>query len=168
MIDIHTLTQYSTLDPKTALCRITQIYRRPSLDVDFGQKRSQEWFHHFLETYHKTGLRYEQNNLSSDKLTMIVQIFWIDEAHWLEASLKDPFAVKNTKINMAHCKKYGITNTRIREIKKDGRWWASVKNLTGDTWDYMSIGNLMTQQLALPSTSKTILLPTSTDHGNNL
>jgi len=162
MIDLHTLTQYSTLDPGTALCRITQIYQRPSLDVNFGQDRSQEWFENFLEKYHKTGQRYEQKNLSPDKLTLVVQIFWIDEEHWLAASRQDPFAVENAEISIGYCEKHGIKHTRIREIKKDGRWWASVKNLVGDQWDYVSIGNFMTSQLALPNQSpKIIELPAS-------
>ena len=170
MIDNHTLRQYSTLDPNEALVRITQIYKRPSLDVRFGPGRTQEWYEHFLENYHKTGLRYEHDELSADKLVLTVQIFWLNEEEWIKASQSDPMALKNTRITTNWCQEHGILNTRIRELKIDGKWWASIQTQQGDAWEYTSIGNLITGQLtALPGMAKTVLLPSAKGkNGNNL
>jgi hypothetical protein len=158
MIDDFTLKQHSTLDLNLATVRITQMYRRPSLEVQFAPDKSQEWYVNFLEKYHKTGLRYEQRSYSPDKLVLTKQIFWLNEEEWEKASTQDPFAVENMERTMKWCSEYGITNTRIREVKKDGKWWASLTTQVGQQWEYASIGNLMVNQVLLPG-QKQVLLP---------
>jgi hypothetical protein len=148
ILDRHILRQHSTLDPTQATCRITQIYVRPSLDVSF-KSNTQEWFQHFLEKYHKTGLRYDQSSLSPDKLTLTIQIFWKNQEEWIKASRGDPIAIKNTEEALIYCAEHNIKQIRVREIKIDGVWFSSAKIQQDKDWAYLSLGGMLTDPALL-------------------
>jgi hypothetical protein len=153
MADRFDLERANTLDPNDATVRITQIRRRPSVDIPFLTNTS-EWYEHFIKNYHAPGYRRGQETLSPDELTLTSQILWISEEKWLAASDHDPVAVENEKRHMAYCEQHGITHTRIREVKKDGVWWCQAITQVDSKWIPMAVGDLI-----VPSK---ILLPNQT------
>jgi hypothetical protein len=142
MSDKFALIKASTLNINDATVRITQIRRRPSLDIPFLEDPP-EWYDHFIKNYHAPGFRKGQVSYSPDKLTETRQIYWISEEKWLAASNHDPVAVENELRHIAYCKEHGISHTRIREIKKDGRWWANVITQVDEEWVATAIGDLV-------------------------
>ena len=158
MPDKFDLQRSQTLNINDATCRVTQIRVRPSLEIPFLENTS-EWFEHFIKNYHAPGYRYWQESLSPDKLTLTTQIYWISEEKWLAASDHDPVAVENEKRHMAYCEKHGISHTRIREVKKDGKWWSSIISQVDSEWVPAALGDLMVpSQILLPGQSPMSLL----------